>query len=183
MNRIAIDFAPRTLRRILYQTGLLTWLCAFAGLALCIVAALTVHALIDKIDAQDAALRRVKITLGERNDNQPVVKNAIISDGQAASVNGAIAQLNLPWRDVFDAVEAATPKTVALLTLEPDAKRNLMRVMAEARNSDDMIAYIEQLKKQTFFTSVLLTKHEINEQDPNKPLRFQFEAQWAGGAQ
>ena len=52
--------------------------------------------------------------------------------------------------------------------------------MAEAKTSDDMIAYIEQLKKQEFFTAVLLTKHEINEQDPNKPWRFQFEAQWVG---
>ena len=31
-----------------------------------------------------------------------------------------------------------------------------------------------------FFASVVLIKHEVNEQDPNKPLRFQFEAQWAG---
>lgn len=180
MKQIAIDFAPRRLRRTLYQTRALTWLFVLVGLVMCIAAGLTTRTLLDQIDAQEAALRRVHAKLNERSDNKPVVTKVVISDAQASAVNAAIAQLNLPWRDVFDAMESATPKTIALLTLEPDAKRNLIKGMAEAKTSDDMIAYIEQLKKQDFFTSVLLTKHEINEQDPNKPLRFQFEAQWAG---
>jgi len=180
MKQIAIDFAPRTLRRTLYQTSAWTWLCTLIGLAICIAAGLAARSLFDQIDTQEATLRRVHTKLNERSDNKPVVKKVVVSDAQATAVNAAIAQLNLPWRDVFDAMEGATPKTIALLTLEPDAKRNLVRGMAEAKTSDDMIAYIEQLKKQDFFTSVLLTKHEINEQDPNKPLRFQFEAQWAG---
>jgi len=121
--------------------------------------------------------------LSQRSEQQPVVKKTAITEAQAAAVNAAIAQLNLPWREVFDAIESATPKTIALLALQPDAKRNLVKGMAEAKTSDDMIGYIELLKKQEFFTAVLLTKHEVNEQDPNKPLRFQFEAQWTGAAQ
>lgn len=182
MNRIDIDFAPRTLHRSVVRTRLLVWLGGLLGLALCGGAALTAYKLQNKIDTQDAALRQVKIKLSERSDKLPLPKKTSISDIQAVAVNAAIAQLNLPWRDVFDAVEAATPKTIALLALQPDAKRNLLKGMAEAKTSDDMIGYIEQLKKQEFFTTVLLTKHEINEQDPNKPLRFQFEAQWAGAA-
>ena len=50
---------------------------------------------------------------------------------------------------------------------------------AEARSSDAMIAYLEALKEQELFTGVALTRHEINELDPNKPIRFQLEAEWS----
>jgi hypothetical protein len=41
-----------------------------------------------------------------------------------------------------------------------------------------MVGYVEELKQQELFSSVMLTRHEINEQDPNRPLRFQLEAVW-----
>ncbi|HZV65151.1 MAG TPA: PilN domain-containing protein, partial [Telluria sp.] len=62
--------------------------------------------------------------------------------------------------------------------LEPDARKRTMRITAEAKTSDDMIAYVEQLKQQELFAAVVLTRHEINDQDPNKPIRFQLDAQW-----
>jgi Tfp pilus assembly protein PilN len=178
MKSIGINFAPRTLVGTLYQIGPLPWFCIVVGLSLGIVAAFHAYSKLDAIAAQDAALRRAQRTLTERQHQQSVLKAVVISDDQAAAVNAAIAQLNLPWRDVFNAVEAATSKSIALVSLQPDAKRGLVTVVAEAKNSDDMIAYVEQLKKQAFFTSVWLSKHEVNEQDPNKPLRFQLDAQW-----
>jgi Tfp pilus assembly protein PilN len=178
MRSLHFEFAPRTLRRTLYQTTPLTRLSACLGVALCIGGALTTHKLLAQADAQESALLRLKVKLSDRTASKPVIKESKISDTQAAAVNGAIGKLNLPWRDVLDAVESATPKNIALLALDPDAKRNIVKGMAEAKNSDDMIDYVEQLRKQEFFTSVLLTMHEINEQDQNKPLRFQFEAQW-----
>ena len=97
---------------------------------------------------------------------------------QAGAVNAAAQQLNLPWRGLYDAVQAATPATIALLALEPDAKKNSVRITAEAKGSDDMIAYVEQLERIEWFSTVLLARHEINEQDKNRPIRFQIDAQW-----
>ena len=97
---------------------------------------------------------------------------------QASAVNAAVQQLNLPWRGLHDAVQAATPATIALLALEPDAKKSSVRITAEAKSSDDMIAYVEQLQHVEWFSTVLLARHEINEQDRNKPIRFQIDAQW-----
>jgi hypothetical protein len=37
---------------------------------------------------------------------------------------------------------------------------------------------VEELKKQELFSDVALTRHEINEQDPARPIRFQIEAEW-----
>jgi hypothetical protein len=42
---------------------------------------------------------------------------------QADAVNAAVMQLNLPWRALHDAVAAATPASIALLALEPDARK------------------------------------------------------------
>ena len=46
-----------------------------------------------------------------------------------------------------------------------------------------MLGYVATLSAQPFFTSVLLSKHETNTQDPNRPLRFQFEARWGQAVQ
>jgi Tfp pilus assembly protein PilN len=178
MKRIAIDFAPQTPSRALYQAGPLAWLGMLVGISLGIAAAFHTHSKLDAIAVQDTALRRAQLTITQRQNKQPVAKLVTITDDQATAVNTAIAQLNLPWRDVFNAVEAATPKSIALVSLQPDAKRGLVTIVAEAKSSDDMIGYIEQLKQQPFLTSVWLAKHEVNEQDPNKPLRFQLDAQW-----
>jgi len=87
-------------------------------------------------------------------------------------------QLNLPWRGLHDAIQAATPAAIALLALEPDARKGSVRITAEARTSDDMIAYVGQLQRIDWFGTVLLARHEINEQDPNRPIRFQIDARW-----
>jgi Tfp pilus assembly protein PilN len=83
---------------------------------------------------------------------------------------------------MLDAIEAATPKSIALLSLEPNAGKNLIKGVAEAKQSDDMVHYIEQLKKQSFFDRVLITQHEVNQLDANKPIRFQFAAHWQEAA-
>jgi Tfp pilus assembly protein PilN len=93
-----------------------------------------------------------------------------------------IAQLNLPWRDVLDAIERATPSDVALLSLEPDAAKQSLKGMAEAKDPTGMIGYIESLQQQDFFSDVALLRHETNEADTHKPVRFQFDIRWQGRA-
>jgi Tfp pilus assembly protein PilN len=108
----------------------------------------------------------------------PVAARPPVPEAQAAAVNAAVLQLNLPWRALHDAVQAGTPSNIALLSLEPDARKSTVRITAEAKTSDDMIAYVEQLQKSEWFGGVSLARHEINEQDPNRPIRFQLDAQW-----
>ena len=104
---------------------------------------------------------------------------APIAPAQAAAVNAAILQLNLPWRDLQDALASATPPAIALRALDPDARKRVLKITAETTGSDAMVAYVAQLKQQELFgTRVQLLRHEINELDPNRPLRFQLEARW-----
>lgn len=181
-RRIAIDFAPASFTRSWAATSVATWLIGAGALVLCAAAASTILELRAQAAQREAAIaieERTARTARQARKPAPVVA---VPETQVRAVNQAIAQLNLPWRDVFDAVEAATSNQVALLALEPDARKRVLRGTAESRSHEGMIAYIEDMKRQPFFGTVILTRHEVNEQDPNKPLRFHFEAQWLEGS-
>lgn len=186
MKRTNIDFAPRTLRRALFRVPprFAGFLFATAMLCFVLVSQLRqyqeeregLEALQAAIAARSKAVRPLPVAA------QPQFS---VPEAQAQAVNDAIMQLNLPWRDLVEAVGAATPTNVALLALEPDAKRRTLRITAETRNSDDMLAYVAKMQEQGWFASVALVRHEIAEQEPNRPLRFQLSAQWStsGGGQ
>ncbi|WP_211444608.1 PilN domain-containing protein [Collimonas humicola] len=178
MKTIRIDFAPRSLARTISRTGWRSWLCGALALALCLSAIAMTVRLTQQQQRQQARIDSVLAQTKQRTAAQPAAPKLVVSEGQATAVNTAIRQLNLPWRDLFEAIEGATPTSIALLSLEPDAKRQVIRGLAEAKNSDDMVDYIAQLKQQKLFTDVVLNRHEMNDKDVNRPLRFQFQAQW-----
>lgn len=178
MKPLRINFAQASFRRVVVSIPAAAWLLMCIGLLMFAGAAVRTYDLMRQREALRAELLKVEAKLAKRQAQKREPKKFTLSEAQATAVNSAIAQLNLPWRDVFDAIESATPENIALLTLDPDAKKRLLRVTAETKTSEAMIAYIEQLKQQSFFDLVVLTRHEINEQDPNRPIRFQFDARW-----
>lgn len=179
---LRINFAPRSLARALWQTSARSWCVAALILAFAVSAGVMSWRLHRNNQSRQVALAGLQQQLRARDAQQAPPPALVIAELQANAVNVAIVQLNLPWRDLFDAIEAATPPAIALLSLEPDAKHQAIKGLAEAKNTDGMLAYVEELKQQTLFQSVVLLRQEINEQDSNKPVRFQFQAQW-GGAQ
>lgn len=181
MRTLQIDFARRSLWRALAHTGALTWSVGTLALLALLVAGFNTQQLRHQHTALQQQIQTALQQQRVRNAPVPLIKPAVLPVLQIFAINTAIEQLNLPWRDLLDAVESATPKQIALLSLEPDARKHLLKGVAEARDSDAMIAYIEALQQQSFFSDVVLTRHDTNEQDVRKPLRFQFEARWPGG--
>jgi len=174
-----INFAPRTVKTMLYSAPLWALAAALLGLGLIVFSLYSIYTISDKNQAlDDAIVRAEKI---QKNSRPQFAKEIVIPEARALMINAAIQQLNLPWSDMFDAIEAATPANIALVSIEPDPKKQLIKGAAEALTSDDMITYIERLKKQPLFADVVLVKHEVNQQDPYKPYRFEFQAQWKDG--
>ncbi|MCC2954650.1 PilN domain-containing protein [Massilia sp. IC2-477] len=182
MKRTHIDFAPRTLRRALFRVPSRFGVFLVATAMLCLVLASQLASYREEREQLDA-LQAAIAARSQAARPLPVaaMPRFTIPEAQAQAVNEAVMQLNLPWRDLVEAVRAATPASVALLALEPDAKRRSLRITAETKNSDDMLAYVAQMQEQGWFASVNLVRHEIAEQEPNRPLRFQLNAQWSGG--
>lgn len=94
------------------------------------------------------------------------------------TANETIMQLTLPWTALFDALESANSSNVALLGIEPDARKGLVRLSGEAKNQAAMFAYIRQLQANKAMTSVYLRHQQVQEQDPEKPVRFTLDASW-----
>jgi Tfp pilus assembly protein PilN len=89
-----------------------------------------------------------------------------------------IRQLALPWDQLFQAVEAASSKNVALLAIQPDAVRREVQISAEAKNFNAMLGYVERLQSGDWFAKVRLENHQVREQDPQQPVRFTLAASW-----
>lgn len=180
MTPLRIDFAAPSARRTLFLLQPAALACAVLGVLLCLGAAVAGYRLVGAERAHAAQLRQAEERQARRVTRiAPAAPAVLVSPAQAAAVNGAVMRLNLPWRELQDAIATATPRGVALLALEPDARKRLLKITAEARTSDAMISYLHALRQQELFSSVLLTRHEINDQDANQPIRFQVDAQWA----
>jgi len=177
MTSSRIDFAPHSLLRAVARAHPAAWLAMAAGIGACISAGVAGYRLDEKSGVVQAELH--KLQARQAHASQRATQGTPVTEAQAGAINAAVARLNLPWRDLFRTIEAATPPDrIALLELSPDPTRRAVKGSAEARNAEDMLAYITRLGEQPFFASVVLVRHEINEQDPNRPLRFQFLAEW-----
>ncbi len=92
--------------------------------------------------------------------------------------NEVIAQLALPWDQLFNAVESARSKEMALLAIEPDAQKRRVKLTGEAKNLDSMLAYVRFLESQGPLLDVFLQSHQVEQNDPLKPVRFVVTATW-----
>jgi hypothetical protein len=84
----------------------------------------------------------------------------------------------LPWDTLFTALEAAEGKDVALIAIAPDAQRRQVKIHAEARNLDAMLAFQRQLQQNPALAQVALLDHTVMKDMPFTPVRFHLLAQW-----
>jgi len=97
---------------------------------------------------------------------------------ETKQANAVILALSLPWKEFFDAVEATGSSDVAVLAIDPDAQKGLVRINAEANRLESMLKYVSRLQKIAMFRDVVILNHQIQEQDPQKPVRFTVQAAW-----
>lgn len=92
--------------------------------------------------------------------------------------NEVIDQLALPWDQLFAAVEGATGKNVALLAIQPDKHKGEVVIGGEAKDIAAMLDYMRRLNEARQLSEVVLLSHQIQQQDPQKPVRFNLSAKW-----
>jgi len=67
---------------------------------------------------------------------------------------------------------------VALLSIEPDATKGHVVLVAEARSLDAMLHFVADMQKSPDFSEVVLQSHTVNRNVPEKPVRFRLSATW-----
>jgi len=106
---------------------------------------------------------------------RPAASLSRLSAQQRAEWIQLTRQLNTPWSALLDALEAATPEDVALVSIEPDARQGSIRLQAEAKTLQSLLDYGQVLRTSGPFEDMILRKHETNEQDGMRPVRLTME--------
>ena len=134
------------------------------------------RALADQIELANARL--AVLSKGSQvKPAQPV--NAEQQQQEIRRANEILQQLAMPWRALFNAVEDSNEKEIALLAIQPDAGKRVLRLAGEAKNFDALLTYIARLEQSPILSQVYLSSHELRLQDPQTPVRFALVANWA----
>jgi hypothetical protein len=89
-----------------------------------------------------------------------------------------LRQLGMPWNDLFTSVEGVKAPDVALLQIESDVDKQHVKISAEARTLGAMLDYLRDLEGRSILSDVYLQSHQIQQQDPERPVRFVLTATW-----
>lgn len=130
--------------------------------------------------AQRAQLLEAQDQLAERASRRPMPMVPAASAPAMPTMtparldawNAVVRQLNTAWPAVFDLLERRTPTTVALLSVEPEARRLRLRLTAEARNLPDLLDFAQALREDEQVSDVVLVRHDTDEQNPQQPVRL-----------
>lgn len=134
------------------------------------------RALAGQIELADARLE-ILAKGSKTKPTQPA--DAEAQQQEIRHANEILQQLALPWSALFNAVETSNEKEIALLAIQPDAGKRVLRLAGEAKNFEALLAYIARLEQSPMLSQVYLSSHELRLQDAEKPVRFALVANWA----
>lgn len=153
------------------------------GYGLLIVASVAVAALIsyhatltEDIAQARAALQ--KLEAPRRQSTREVQRQDKEIELRLQNAQMVLSQLGVPWDQLFRAFESVAEDDVGLLGISPDAAKKEIKLAAEAKNMEAMLAYHRKLAENPAFTDVSLATHNVAEQDPQQPVRFTVTATW-----
>jgi hypothetical protein len=185
MKAVRLVFASRAnLRTWLFGhtsgLGALAALCLLAATGGLVAGAWQTWETRQHIRSVQKALLSLRAHRGEVARQVTPDERSALTVQQTRDWNQLARHLNTPWPTILDALETATPASVALVAIEPDPQRGSVRLQAEAKALDTLLDYAEALKAAGPFQEVVLVKHETNEQDATRPMRLSLDArlQW-----
>ncbi len=114
----------------------------------------------------------------ERRQPRPIPREKL--NEQIKNVELIVRQLALPWATLIHTLEDAATRDVAILQLQPDAQQRLLRITAEARHQEAMLEYLRQLAGAKALLNVHLVSHQVQFDDPQRPIQFSVQASFTG---
>ncbi|MDD2058228.1 pilus assembly protein [Pseudomonas sp. GD03860] len=176
MRRLELDFQPR-------RTHLGAWALLVGGASLVLGAVLVQQGFDRQHDALEQQLQQVERQLGKRPEQVSSLTPAQSREQteKLAQMRSVSQQLQRPWERLFNMLEGLPQDDVALLTLTPDARKGQVRISAEARDLEAMLAFHKRLEASGELRDVSLLNHEIMAKQPEHPVQFNLSATWEIG--
>ncbi|WP_233867578.1 hypothetical protein [Paraburkholderia adhaesiva] len=106
---------------------------------------------------------------------------AVLTPAQKlAQTQGAavLRELTVPWQDLLSIVEDYRNQDVALIGIDQNPALSQIRITAEAKNLDAMVAYLRYLQTSVLLRQAVLNGHLVETNVPGNPVRFQITAVW-----
>jgi Tfp pilus assembly protein PilN len=128
---------------------------------------------LDALAARDGAALRAPMKLVDRKAAYP----AGLEEGLAYA-NGVVQNLALPWDMLFRTVEGTGNVPVALLAVQPDPQKRVVKISGEARDYAAVLTYVARLDESGTLRNVHLLSHQRKQDDPQHPLVFTVAASW-----
>lgn len=125
--------------------------------------------------------REARITQQQQHRKMPRTPAARISQATQQEIkqaNDVLRQLNLPWETLFDSLELAASKEVALLSLQPSVASRTIRLSGEARNLAGLVEYVEALEREVVFKNAHLVSYKVRQDHPRRPIIFSIVTTW-----
>jgi type IV pilus assembly protein PilN len=87
--------------------------------------------------------------------------------------NAVIERKSVNWLSLLDRLESVVPDGIAISTLEPDAKKETLKLAGVARNFSNVRQFMENLEGSHFFTDVfLISQAEVKFGQSQKGISF-----------
>ena len=128
-----------------------------------------------QVEEMRSMSRRAMPSIAGQDSDTPEVRE------QIQKANAVLAQMNVPWGELFAAVETAQDGSVGLLAIQPDARSRSVTLGGEARSLPALLAYMNRLQGSGRLRDVVLASHEIKVKEPGQPVQFVLSARWVEG--
>lgn len=119
------------------------------------------------------------------NTNEAIVARAQprkvpprVSPEEVAAARETVDRLALPWSRLFAALEGAADEHVALLAIEPDTKSGTVTISGDSKDYLSALTYVLNLSRNDALSHVQLVRHEVKQNDPQRPVSFSISAAW-----
>jgi hypothetical protein len=132
-----------------------------------------------QLEASRAGLELKLAAVNHRNHRDPAqdARNASLTQ-EAAKI---AQELATPWTPLLAELETASHDSasdIALLSVEPDESKHIVRVTGESRDLPRVLAYVARLQTSALLRYPMLENHEVRSDDPQRPVRFAVSAEW-----
>ncbi len=86
--------------------------------------------------------------------------------------------LTMPWPALFQALETSKPEQITLSEILPDTATTTVRIVGQAHQLADVLAYVQALKQENVLRNVSLLVHQVAKSDVKTVVNFEIEASW-----
>lgn len=177
MSPLAIDFAAAPRRGV----SLLGLVLLLAGAACLAAVALDLEETESQVATAEARLRN--LTRGQSHSQiarSPPAPAARTGSAAAAPAGAAtiLPRLRTPWHELLAELEQAAELPVAVLSVDAEARGRTLRLAAEAKTMDDVLAFVERLRQSKRLDDVFLLGHEERKVGAATLIAFTVQANW-----